>query len=105
MLKLDYRTGAEPRRYPVPLILGISSMMLVLGYQALNHGLADDFWFAKALAALCFIPLAGIVAVIGVIVGSSRIRRGSNLRSDLAGIIVNGITIVSAMITIYLELR
>src|SRR5689334_14207200 len=105
MLKLDYRTGAEPRRYPVPLILGISSMTLVLGYQALNYGLDDDFWFPKALAALSFIPLAGILAIIGVIAGSSRIRRGSNSRSDLAGMIANGLTIVFALISIYLELR
>ena len=105
MLKLDYRTGAEPRRYPVPLILGISSMALLQSYQALNDGLDDDFWFLKALAALCLIPLAGILAIVGVIAGSGRIRRGSNVRSDLVGIMVNGITFVSAVVPIYSETR
>ena len=102
---LDYGSDAVRRGHPVSVILGISSIVLLSGYCFMRYGLGDEFWFLNALAALSLIPLAGIVAVIGVIAGYRRLRSRSHFRSNLTGLFLNCIAILLMMVLIKLELK
>lgn len=105
MWRLDYGNASADRCYPVSIILGISSIVLLLGYASMNYGLGDDFWFLNAVAALFLIPVAGIVAVIGTIVAYRNLRQRSNFRSNLIGISLNCIAVLLTIVLIRLELK
>jgi len=105
MRMLDYSNDSADGSFPVSITLGMSSIILLLGYVSMRYGLGDDFWFLNWIAALTLIPPAGIVAVIGMISGYRKIRSGSNLRSNSVGVSLNCIAILLTIVLIRLELK